>query len=345
MLAGDAKSVARKWVLEEAVKMPGVCGAFFHGSINWLPDHAVLSPHSDVDVMLVLEESHPQSKLGKFVYQDVLLEVSDVAKDRLKSAEMVLGQYHLAGSFQKPSVILDPSGELTKLQVAVAKAYAKRDWVRRRCQHVQDKILHAYRLDETKPLCDRVNSWVFPVGITTHMLLVAGLRNPTVRRRYVETHRLLADYGYLDFYEPLLDLLGCTHMTKGQVGQHLEALTEVFDVAAQVSKTPFFFSSDISEIARPIAIDGSWEMIEAGFHREAVFWMVATYSRCQKIIDCDGSVEMQRWASRGYVDFLSELGINSFSELRRRKDQVEQILPQVWEVAEAIMAANPEIQD
>lgn len=345
MLAKDAKNIARKWVWEEAVKITGIYGAFFHGSINWLPDNAVFPQHSDVDLMIVLEGSDPPIKLGKFIYEDVLLEVSYLAKDEVESPEVVMGQYHLAGSFQTSSVILDPSGELTRLQMAVSKDYAKRYWLCRRCQHVEDKILHAHRLDETKPFHDQVNSWLFPAGITTHMLLVAGLRNPTVRRRYLEARKLLAEYGYLNFYEPLLDLLGCTQMSKDQVGHHLETLTEVFDIAKKVGKTPFPFSSDISDIARPIAIDGSWKMIEAGFHREAVFWMVATYSRCLKILYHDGTIDMQKRANLGYMDFLSELGIRSSADLKRRKDQVKGILPQVWEVAEGIIAANPGIQD
>ena len=35
----------------------------------------------------------------------------------------------------------------------------------------------------------------------------------------------------------------------------------------------------ITPAARPIAIDGSRELIEAGAHREAVFWIVATFAR------------------------------------------------------------------
>jgi hypothetical protein len=31
--------------------------------------------------------------------------------------------------------------------------------------------------------------------------------------------------------------------------------------------------------------------------------------------------------------------------LRQRTGQVEELLPQVWEVAQAIMAANPAIED
>lgn len=345
MLAGCAKDVARQWVQEEAVKVSRFHGAFFHGSVNWLSDDAIFPEHSDVDVMVVLDVPKPPSKLGKLVYQDVLLEISYLPKHEIASPEMVLGQYHLAGSFQSPSIILDPTGELTRLQAAVAKDYAKREWVYRRCQHARDKILNAPLPDETWPFPDQVLAWLFPAAITTHILLVAGLRNPTVRRRYVETKRLLEAYGYLDLYEPLLELLGCVQMSRKQVEHHLETLTEVFDVAKMVTRTPFFFSSDITDLARPIAIDGSWEMIESGFYREAVFWIVATYSRCQKVLFHDGSDEMHKWADGGYRRLLLDLGIRSLAQLKQGREKVRGLLPHVWQVAEGIMATNPEIED
>src|SRR4029077_5089804 len=97
--------------------------------------------------------------------------------------------------------------------------------------------------------------------------------------RYVVARELLANYGELDFYERLLDLLGCAQISRTRVVHHLSALPKVFDTAKTVIKTPFSFASDISDLARPIAIDGSRELIERGLHREAAFWIVVTYSR------------------------------------------------------------------
>ncbi len=107
----------------------------------------------------------------------------------------------------------------------------------------------------------------------------------------------------------------------------------------------FFFASDISDLARPIALDDSRELIERGDHREAIFWIVATYSRCQKVLYHDAPEEVQEQFSPGYRHLLGDLGITSFADLQRRGDQVKGLLPRIWEVAEAIMAANPEIED
>jgi len=179
----------------------------------------------------------------------------------------------------------------------------------------------------------------------THVLLVAGLKNPTVRRRYMAAQELLAGYGLLGFYETLLEMLGCAQMSRGRVEQHLAALAEVFDVAKAVVRTPYRFAADISDSARPVAIDGSRELIERGYHREALFWMVATYSRCQWVLYHDAPVEMQEKFGRGYRCLLADLGITSFADLQQRGEQVKGFLPRVWEVAEAIMAVNPGIEE
>ncbi|MGH2355881.1 MAG: hypothetical protein ACRDJN_30090 [Chloroflexota bacterium] len=345
MIVKQAKDVARQWVIEEGSSTPGFCGAYHAGSTNWLPDDAALPATSDVDVMVVLADPNPPGKPGKFIYRDVLLEVSYLPRDRLQSPNLILGDYHLAGSFRTPSVILDPSGQLTTLQAAVSRDFARRQWVSKRCQHARNRVLdYLQSMDESAPLHDQIMAWLFAAGITTHVLLVAGLKNPTVRRRYVAARELLVDYGSAEFYAALLELLGCARMGQVRVAQHLAVLAAVFDVTKAVVKTPFPFASDISDVARPIAIDGSRELIERGCHREAIFWMAVTYSRCLKALSHDAPGEIKERFSLGYRQLLGDLGITSFADLQQRCAQVKGLLPRVWEVAEAIMAANREIE-
>ena len=346
MIVKDAKAVARQWVIEEAGQTPRFRGAFYHGSTNWMPDDAVLPATSDLDVMVVLDEPNPPNKPGKFIYHDVLLEVSYLPSDQLQSPEAILGQSHMAGSFRTASVIADPTGQLTHLQVAVSKDYLKRRWVYARCEHARDKILQNLQgVNKSEPFHDQIAPWLFGTGVTTHVLLVAGLKNPTVRTRYLAARELLADYGYSDFYPSLLELLGCERMSPVRVEEHLAALAEAFDAAKAVIKTPFFFAADISDLARPVAIDGSRELIQRGYHREAIFWMAATYCRCQKVFYQDAPPELRDKYSPGLRRLLGDLGIASFADLRQRGEQVEAYLPQLWELAEAIMAANPDIED
>ncbi|MBA3415434.1 MAG: hypothetical protein H0U10_09440 [Chloroflexia bacterium] len=351
MIVRHAKAVARRWAIEEATALPGFRGAFFHGSINDFPDDAPLPAASDIDVVVVfaepgLEVNPPvKPRFGKRRYRGVLLDISSLPSDAIRSSDHILGQYHLAGSFRTPSVILDHSGWLTELQAAVAKKFAKRQWVDRRCEHARERILaHLRSADESASFPDQVTAWLFAAGVTTHVLLVAGLRNPTVRRRYVAARELLADYGRPEFHETLLELLGCARMSRARAEHHLAALTDAFDAAKTVVATPFFFASDISDLARPIAIDGSRELIAGGLHREAVFWLAATSSRCQKVLAHDAPAAMRDRFEPAYRELLGDLGIASTADLRRRREQVEAFLPHVWEVAEVIIAANPAIE-
>jgi len=344
MLVGEAKAAARRWVAAEGPGIPGFAGAFFHGSINWMRDDEPFPAGSDLDVMLVLDGAPPSTKLGKFVYDNVLLEVSHLTRAQLGTAEKLLGQYHLAGSFRGPSIIADPAGFLTPLHEAVAREYARRPWVRARCEHARDKALYG-SFDAAAPFHDQVNAWLFPTGIATHVLLVAGLRNPTVRRRYAATRDLLREYGHAAFYEMLLAQLDPATMTQGRATEHLAALSAAFDDAAGVIRSPFFFAADIATSARPVAIGGSEALIATGRHREALFWMVATYCRCMAVFAQDGTAELHARHDPGFRRLLGDLGIVTPDDLRRRKAALADFMPRVWTVAEAIMAANPDITE
>jgi hypothetical protein len=110
-----------------------------------------------------------------------------------------------------------------------------------------------------------------------------------------------------------------------------------------VAKTPFLFSGDITPAARPVAIDGSQELIDRGCHREAVFWIVATFARCHKILAADAPPELQDTHTAAFRAALADLGITSTDDILRRADEVNRYLPRLWEATEAILSANPGI--
>jgi hypothetical protein len=341
----QARGIARDWVAAHATRLSGFQGAFIHGSMNDLPGDAELAPTSDVDVMLVLDDPEAVAKPGKFRYRGVLLEVSLLDSALVETPERVLGEYNLAGSFRSPGILADPSGHLTEVQRIVGANFAKRRWVRARYEQAMEKVRCGFPLREQSPFHDQVIAWLFPAGILTHVVLVAGLRNPTVRRRYAAARELMAEYGRLDAYETLLELLGAAHLTRAQVQGHLDAMTAAFDAAKTVIRSPFFFAADISDEARPVAVDGSQELIDQGLHREAVFWIVATYSRCMAVFDADGTPEMVAHFDPGYRSLLADLGIRSFDDLQQRREHVVQSLPWIGRIAGEIMAANPDVLD
>jgi hypothetical protein len=346
MIVKQVKNVAQQWVMEEATSLAGFNGAFFHGSVNWMADDEPFPTSSDVNVMVVVEGSDPPSALHKFPYRDVILDVSYMSNKSFASSDTMLADYRYAHSFTANSLISDPSGQLTKVQQAVSKHYARRKWVRKRCQHARDWLLSTLQwLKEEDPFHDQVFAWLYPLSMPTHITLVAGLENPTVRKCYVACGELLARYGQLPLFESLLRLLGSAEMDRRQVESLLDSCAEAFDCAKGIVKTPFFGASIISHATRPIAIDGSRELIDSGHHREAVFWIIAIHTFCQKALHNDGAPELQRRFTPSYRRLMRELGLNAFAGLQQRNEQLKEILPQVWEATEIIIGANPGITD
>lgn len=344
MRIGEAKTIARAWVNAELAGKPGFRGAFFHGSVNWLEDEAELPPTSDLDVMAVFENAPPAGvRLGKFVQQGVLLEISPLPADQVQTPEQVLANYRLAGSFRNASVFADPTGELTALQTVVARDYAQRRWVEARVADAEANCLgHLASWRPDAPLEAQATAWLFGTGVTTHLLLAAGLRNPTVRTRYLAVRRLLAEHGRLDVYASLLALLGVEEMTRATAERHLAAMTAAFD-AASIIHAPVAYAADLTALARPVAVDGSRALIDAGDHREAIFWMVATFARCQAALH-HSHAGFDRFDDE-FRALLADLGLAAPADFPRRIDAVRAALPALRRVAAEIMAATPEIVD
>lgn len=91
----------------------------------------------------------------------------------------------------------------------VRDGLATRQAVETRCAAAREGVTRGSAgFPENASLAIQAQGWVFPTGIMTHVLLVAGLRNPTVRRRYEAARDLLADHDGLDLHDRLLELLG-----------------------------------------------------------------------------------------------------------------------------------------
>ncbi|MER6272513.1 hypothetical protein [Streptomyces sp900105755] len=345
MKVGLARSAAIQWVAQHARPDAGFRGAYFSGSTVGLPDDAELSPSSDVDIFVVTAQEDPPAKPGKLRFQNALLEVSYLPWTELASADDVLASYHLAGSFRTDAIIDDPTGDLHKLHAHISRHFAARPWVRRRCQDARHRIeTRLAAIDTSAPFHEQVISWLFPTGVTCHVLLVAALRNPTVRLRYLAAREVLTDYGHLSLYPELLNLLGCSHLTAQRVQHHLRELATTFDATVQVAKTPFFFSSDITPTARPIAIDGSQRLIDSGDHHEAVFWIVATFARCHIILAADAP-QLHDALAPAFQAAVTDLGISSTRDLIHRAEEVTRFLPRLWQTTESVLGSNPKLTE
>jgi len=344
MRVGYARAAAADWVSRHARDQPGFRGAYLTGSTISLPDDAELPATSDVDVLVVSAASQDApTGLGKLRYRGVLLDIGTVPEDRLRTPEQVLGSYRLAASFHTDRIIADPTGRLRRLQAAVAAGFARRHWVGRRCDEavriIEDRLAG---LEPTAPSHQQVTGWLLAAGGTAHLPLVAALRNPTVRLRYLAAREVLADYRLDQHYRTLLELLNCADLSRDTVARQLDDLSRTFDAAAAVARTRFAFSSDIAPPARHIAIDGSRQLIERGDHREAVFWIVATYARCHAILAVDAP-DLHQQLAPPFQATMVDLGIGSPADIERGAGLVRDALPALRQLTARIMSGNPEI--
>ncbi|MFB9902361.1 hypothetical protein [Allokutzneria oryzae] len=316
MKVGEARAAAIDWVRSTH---PGA--AYFSGSTVDMPDSAELPVGSDVDIMLVSEE--PTAKLGKFPHRGALLEATYVSTSELASPEEVLSSYHLAHGLRTDTIIADPTGFLRPLQATVGEHFADEVWVRRRCAQARNRVVEGLRrIDHSAPWHVQVTSWLFPTGISTHIPLVAALRNPTVRLRYLAVRDLVTP----EVHTRLLELLGSARLTPQRVSHHVDQLAHTFDAAAAVARTPFPFSTDITPAARPIAVDASHALAASGAHREVMFWITATFARCHLILAADAP-ELHRRHFPAFEDVCEDLGITSSDDLTARATAVLDFLP------------------
>jgi hypothetical protein len=317
---------------EEAARLPGFCAAYTAGSSNWLPDDAALPAGSDIDVMVVVPGGPLAGTRRKFIREGGLFEVSYLPQELFESRERVLSDYHVAPSLQTAKVVLDPEGRLDSVRDALRREYAQPRWIRARCEAARSKVMAA--LDAQSEM-----GCLFGAGITAHVLLAAGLRNPTVRGRYAAVRELLADYGIGGFHEVLLDLLGSQRISAERAAAHAASLGEVFDAACGCIRSSFGFAADIQACARPAAIDSAFEMIGRGDHREAMFWIGVTWMRCMTVLSTDAPGRVTRHFRDGFCEMLSDLGLSSDAAIRQRRAGIERTLPRVRDAAERMIGS------
>jgi hypothetical protein len=333
MLVKEAKLLAMEWV-QFYSQNHEIIGAYLNGSVTAMNEAVELSPFSDVDINVVIDSAEVGEKLGKFIYKGALLEVSFVTKDKLLPPEKLLSTYEIVGAFRTDNILLDNTGVLRELFQVVSLDFSKPDFVESRCLSVVNKIqLGIKAFDRDNPLLDNINPWLFPAGVCTHLLLVGAQINPTVRLRYLLLRPILLKAGFADLYEELLELIGCKDFSAAQVQQHLDALTRTYDIACQYSAYVHFpFSNDITLYSRPVVIDGSQYLIDQGNHREAVFWIAATFVRCHLILRTANPLEHQKLMPE-LMKLLEDMRAENNENIHKHIEATKRMLPRIKDAA------------
>lgn len=330
----QGKTIASQWVQAYA-QTHGMLGAVFNGSVLDLREDDVLPVASDVDINIILHPGQEEpGKIGKFRYQGVMLDVGFLPYAMIHPMEKALTTYEIAASYRQGPAIYDLTGYLADVMAYVSARFTQPKWVQVRCEAVFDKIERGIKgFSHGAALLDNVNSWLFPAGICAHAVLVAALRNPTVRLRYLRAREVLEKWDEMPLYDEMLALLDGEMMTAGRLLRHIGRLDEVFTQAIAQRRSYFPFQGDIAEESRGIAVDAARRLVQDGNYREASFWVAVTFERCMRILRQDAPETFARYEGE-FAALLTDMGVASNVLIEKRIEGVLGFLPRLKAVVE-----------
>jgi len=285
-----------------------------------------------VDIVLVFRQGACPPKVGKLRVEGVLLEISCLEEGEFAELTHVLSTHYLAYALNAGMILSDPSGMLTYLHEEVRREYAKRQWVGARCEWFYRRIERGVKgyAPGKMPFPQAVNGWAFTTAITCFPILLADLRNCTVRKRYTAARGVLESYGLGEFYPKLLSLLVPAPLGRERLAGHMRELEKTFALACGTRgpSAGYAFRSDISREGAAVAIGGSWELIGSRHPEDAAFWMLVTFARCHIILDMDEpGLSAKRLPL--LLGFLRELGISGEEDIAQRLQAVRGFLPEL----------------
>ena len=344
----EAKHIAQDWVEAEAPKIPKFRGAFLIGSLNFRNEEESLPPTSDVDVRIVVDIEDPELIYEQGLEQQILTVQGitlDVGFDPIQyfsQAEKVLADFRFACHFSVPNILSDTSGDLSKIQKTVAVQYPRKKWVRTRIEGVRDLVLSSF--DNLKAGTVEECMMHLPLAVMgiAQIPALANLMNPTMKKCFVVFQKLMENHGKQVLFESLLRLFGSHSMDREDVEKYLEDLSITFDRAVEIIRSPSL-GDFVNIAARPVVIDGSWEMVNDGFHREAMFWIATMRAICQATIQQDASEEEQILYAEQYMKLLADLGLSSSKNYQKRAEDGAHLLDEVMWVAKQMVETNEKI--
>ncbi|MFN8470540.1 MAG: hypothetical protein U0X20_33605 [Caldilineaceae bacterium] len=336
-------AVAKEWVDAEASRMPGFCGAHLMGGVTYTPRQSTFPAYRDVDMSIILEG---KQELGvhDVAYRGLILEYGEHGVERYAQPPTVLADPELASNLVADSILADPHGMLAPLQAAVRQEYARRKWVLARCDAGAagaQRYLAAVGQQQTLAgfqVC-LVN---FLLGMT-EQCASATLAPPTHRRCLVVMRQALEGYGESALAERVLALIGFAHLTPAAVAGYLHECMVTFDRAVQIVRSPVIYKFKLQPHVRPYVVEGSQEMIDQGFHREAMYWIWTNLAVANNAIQTDGDDADKRIYQAKLDCLLEDMGWRDPAARAPKLAAAQQLAAEVAAAARRIVDCHPQI--
>lgn len=308
---GDAIAIASAWINNS--DLPFV-SAFIGGSIAHTDRDSRYDPASDVDCYLVVDGDPPVGKIGKITVDGVLLDVSWIPWSALEHAESDA----VMASLLNFGLVVQDDGRLASTQGRIQRGFNTPEAIAARLESMRTKIRNGLSGDSSHlVLPEQVMNWLFPATLATHIPLISACRPLTVRKRFLAARAVMAPADY----ESLLALYGFDTVTESQAQAWLDATARLFDATTDIAaESDRFWASDIQADARHIAIDGSQRLIDSGVHREALYWIIATSSRCLSVMN-DAEADTSAF-EKPFAALVESLGIANADQRAMRTAKI-----------------------
>jgi len=352
----QAITIAREWVERHGSCTPNFVGAYLVGGILSLPPSAPFPSYRDVDVMLVLDGT-PNQEGGDIAYNGLIIGCGVSSADAYRAPEGILADPGFAGNLGPDAMVLaDPQGLLAPLHATVAREYGRRCWVAARCAAEKrmivenvETVARAVATSRTIVQEDDESLYHQPLWALSSVVLflsglvaVASLRRPTYRRSYVLLSELLHEHGRADLHEEALRLPGYEHISRDLAEAYLDDCADAFDTAAAVVDRTVPFGYSLRPHVRPYVIEGAHEMIEEGYHREAMFW-IASYLMitAHAIGRCAPVAEASRYQA-AVARLNRDAGLTDHDTVRARLAMAQRLNAEMFAVTDHIVEGLPE---
>jgi hypothetical protein len=344
MNAGEARSIAERWVAEEVARSPGeVLCVFTYGSINWMADVDPFPPSSDLDLVVVVPKVDPaRHRSCKHLYGGIAIEAFYVARESLLSAEALLADFRFAQNVVSGRVLFDPDRIVGGLCAVMAPQFARRHWVRLRCRALRDYALPVINAFERSDRLFHLNGVTcLAVRAMAQMVLTADLRNPTVKKALVKVRDVLNRYDLAEEHHGLLRLLGTSELDDEAILAASSHCRQTLDEACRWLRTPFMGDNCITVHSRPGLDVDVPACVAEGMGREIFLWVASLHAHAMIALENDAPAAVLAVARQVYVGDMTSVGAATPVEARARMLACRPALEQMVHLCDDIVARNP----
>jgi hypothetical protein len=349
----EAKRLTGEWLGASLDALPGIIGAHFVGSITGLADEDTFPLYNDVDLHLIFEagstalESHgPFPNILEVAYKGLMLEGGYKPAGEYESPEAVLANPEIAHHLTMNSVLYDPEGRLQRLQKVVRRDYPRRQWVMARVEHERRGLqswqaIRAYARAGGSGGLDEFSLLGYHLTYLTALVCVATLRSPT--SALYRLGEMLAEKGRPELYDEAVEILGVNRVAPEQFEPLLQEGGEAFDLAVQVRRSPDPFQHKLSAHQRPYFVEKCRSLMAAGHWEHAVGWLLNYYAAASRVILADGPEAVKPFYARRRDELAEMVGFGTAEAAEERTERMVRLDERFFELAEALIAANPRV--